>query len=222
MKNRGDNCPLPSDRLYDVDNDLWYKPLGKRRHYLVGVCRPFLHFAGRPKKIIVKREGVYVKRNTALAVYISSRMEGALMPAVDCQVMKVNEDVAANPQVVADDPYEDGWLAEVSCPSEPILTEPDRAKDLYEEINNRRGVVCFAHVPHYEMRVYGESCESILTRMNDFMKQHVKVGETLHIATGDPATEVDLISWAERTGHELLGLTRRGSSLHALYRKSLD
>ncbi|MEM1964876.1 MAG: hypothetical protein QXH12_02030 [Candidatus Caldarchaeum sp.] len=55
--------------------------------------------------------------------------------------------------------------------------------------------------------------------MGDFTELNVKTGETLYFMTADPATEVDMISWAEKTGHALLGLKRAGRTLHALYMK---
>ncbi|MEM4328600.1 MAG: hypothetical protein QXI50_02955, partial [Candidatus Caldarchaeum sp.] len=154
----------------------------------------------------------------SLALYISLRMEGALTAPVDCRVLRTNDEVS-NPEVVAEDPYERGWLAEVECIEQPTLSGLREALDYYSRVNADRGVVCFDVLPHQELKVFGETCEGILTQIGDFMEQHVKTGETLHVITSDPATEVDMISWAEKTGHVLLGLKRTGKTLHALYRR---
>ncbi|MEM1937106.1 MAG: hypothetical protein QXX49_02535 [Candidatus Caldarchaeum sp.] len=218
MKNSLEGCLLPEDRLYSLPNDLWFKPLTRPSTYVVGVVTPFLHFAGRPRRISVKPVGSLLRKNTSLALYISLRMEGALTAPVDCRVLRTNDEVA-NPEVVAEDPYERGWLAELECLEQPSLAGFREALDYYSRVNADRGVVCFDVVPHHELKVFGETCEGILTQMGDFMELNVKTGDTLHVITADPATEVDMISWAEKTGHVLLGLKRTGRTLHALYRK---
>ncbi|MEM4280753.1 MAG: hypothetical protein QW470_03580 [Candidatus Caldarchaeum sp.] len=212
-----DGCFFPEDRGYDVEHDLWFKNVGENR-YLVGACQPFLFMTGRPKKVNVRGKGTLVRRNTAIALVVSSKMEGTLLSPVDLEILHVNDFVLQNPEVLADDPYGKGWLAEIACQSTPALTDAETASALYEQLNSRRGVVCFDIVPHYQITMFGESCESILTKIGDFMSQHVSIGETLYVVTQDPATEVDMINWAEKTGQHLLSIKRLGKTIHVIYK----
>ncbi len=214
-----DECFFPDDRFYDVDRDLWFKHLSNNI-FRVGVTQPFLFFSGRPQNIKIRVKGTYVRKNTPIALIVSNRMEGALLSPVDCQILKVNEEVMNNPDTLANDPYGLGWVAEIISNSEPAgLSDAQTASKLYEKINVERGVACFKIVPHYRVTIFGETCESILTQIGDFMTKHLKPSEALYVITGDPATEVDMIGWAEKAGQELVGLKRIGTVLHVVYRK---
>jgi TusA-related sulfurtransferase len=147
-------------------------------------------------------------------------MEGALLTPFDCKVTAVNAAALSNPDIVSEDPYGDGWIVEVAAEGPtPRLLEAAEASKAYELKNRERGVVCLDIVPHYEIKVFGETCESILSQVGDYMRMYIKQGETLHVITSDPATEVDMISWAEKTGQGLLEIRRVGKTLHVLYRR---
>lgn len=213
-----DGCPYPEDRLYVVENDLWFKQLSAGR-FRIGVTLPYLFFSGKPNRVTVRGVGSLVRKNTSLALLISIKMEGAVVAPFDCEVKMVNAAALANPALVADDPYGEGWLAEVSSSEPSGMVNAREAAKKYEEINRERGVVCLQTVPDYEVKVFGQTCESILTQIGDFMKAYMSFGETLHVITSDPATEVDMISWAGDTGQGLLEVRRVGKTLHVLYRR---
>jgi glycine cleavage system H protein len=214
-----DGCDYPDDRLYYVDHDIWLKPAADQA-YRVGVAKPFLFYSGRLSRITCRSVGSFIRQNTSLALLVSSRMEGALLTPFDCKVTAVNAAALSNPDIVSEDPYGDGWIVEVAAEGPtPRLLEAAEASKAYVLKNRERGVVCLDIVPHYEIKVFGETCESILSQVGDYMRMHIKQGETLHVITSDPATEVDMISWAEKTGQGLLEIRRVGKTLHVLYRR---
>ena len=46
------------------------------------------------------------------------------------------------------------------------------------------------------------------------------VGQVLEMRSDDPASEADMKSWAARTGHELVGIEKRGAVYHFIVRKT--
>ncbi len=45
-------------------------------------------------------------------------------------------------------------------------------------------------------------------------------GQVLEMTSDDPASEADMKSWTQRTGHELVAIERRGAVFRFLVRKS--
>lgn len=214
-----DGCVYPEDRYYFVEYDLWLQPI-KPPILRVGVVQPFLFFVGKPKKITIKTNGSRVRRNTALAVLATRKTEAALLAPTDLEVSSSNEEVLRNPELLAEDVYGRGWLAEVRIEAALAgLSSASEAGRFYASKNVERGVVCLGKVADYEITVFGETCEGILTQISDFMKLHLSTGQSLHVVTTDPATEADLIIWAEKTGQELVDLRRSGKTIHAIFKR---
>lgn len=46
------------------------------------------------------------------------------------------------------------------------------------------------------------------------------VGEVIEMLADDPASEADMKSWARRTGHELLEISKNGAAYRFLVRKT--
>jgi len=213
-------CVFPEDRLYDVEHDIWFKKVGEV--YRVGVNHPFLFFIGWPRKVRLRYATTSVRKNTSLAVIEASFMEGVLVSPVDCEITAVNEKLSEKPDLLAMSPYGEGWLVEIKANELPQnLVDASTASHQYINVNNVRRVVCFESVPHHRLTVFGQTCENILTQIGDFMNQYVKIGEVLLVVTGDPATEVDMMGWAEKTGNKILAIKRLGNLLYVAYRKTV-
>ena len=65
----------------------------------------------------------------------------------------------------------------------------------------------------------GLFCPMPILKTRDSMK-HMAVGQVLEMTSDDPASEADMISWAARTGHELLEIDRDGAVYRFLVRKT--
>ncbi|MDW8084375.1 MAG: hypothetical protein RMI49_04160 [Candidatus Caldarchaeum sp.] len=214
-----DGCSYPDDRLYAVDYDLWLKPINGGQ-YRVGVVQPLLFYAGKPKKISLRGIGTTVRRNTALAVLTTSKTDAVVLTPFNLEVLAINNDVLENPSRIAEDVYGDGWLADVALKEQASgLYQASEAAKEYVRRNFERGVVCLKTVAEFDITIFGESCEGILTQLGDFMKMYLAEGETVHVITSDPATEVDLMDWSEKTGQQLVDIKRVGKTLHAVFRK---
>jgi tRNA 2-thiouridine synthesizing protein A len=65
----------------------------------------------------------------------------------------------------------------------------------------------------------GLFCPMPVLKTREAMKQ-MTVGQVLEMTSDDPASEADMTSWAARTGHELLEITRDGTVYRFLVRKT--
>ncbi|MEM2114986.1 MAG: sulfurtransferase TusA family protein, partial [Candidatus Caldarchaeum sp.] len=148
-------------------------------------------------------------------------MYNLIMP-VSGVIVSVNEKVLDNIDLLNEDPYEEGWLANIRV-EEPLTKAVDSsaAAEKFAAINAERGVACLETLADYRFTVFGETCENILTQVGDFISRYLKVGESLHVITTDPATEVDMIAYAERTGHKLLEIKKIGKLLHVIYMRAV-
>ena len=216
-----EDCPLPSELFYDVDNDVWLRPLDGST-YRVGVAVPLLFKVGKLSNVKPRPVGTVVKRGQSLALLESQRFTGPLWAPLQGEIAGINESVVAEPGKVAEDPYGDGWVVELKTHSDPILagllTGEDAIKR-YEEKIDREGIVCLKSYPDHRITALAETCEMILTKVGDYFFKFVKPGETLHVVTQDPATEVDMLKWARDMGQELVDMKRRGKLIHVLYRR---
>jgi tRNA 2-thiouridine synthesizing protein A len=48
----------------------------------------------------------------------------------------------------------------------------------------------------------------------------LRVGQVLAMLSDDPASDADMKVWAERSGHELIGVSREGAVYRFLVRKT--
>ncbi|GBC68881.1 Glycine cleavage system H protein [archaeon HR01] len=216
------DCQLPGDRLYHVGRDIWFQPAGGR-FYRVGVTQPLCLMAGYFTTVRPRPVNTFIRRDTPIALIVSRKYEGALITPADVKIVGINESVLENPRIVCIDPYGSGWLAEVEIQEDPGaagLVESSRAETLYREKNQRNGIVCLKVVPDYSRKIFGESCNMILTEIGDFMEKYVGRGETLHVITKDPVTEPDLLNMATTHGYQIVDLGRAGDLIHVIFRKS--
>lgn len=65
----------------------------------------------------------------------------------------------------------------------------------------------------------GLFCPMPILKTRDALKQ-MYVGQTLEMLSDDPASEADMQSWTQRTGHDLLDIAKDGPVFHFLVRKT--
>jgi glycine cleavage system H protein len=118
-------CEIPEDLYYLLEKHVWAKLLddGKLR---VGMTTAAVHLAGgsfiavTPKRKAVGKE---LAKGKSMAIVESSKFVGPVPAPVTGTLLQVNESVASDPSLVSDDPYGDGWIAEM----EPSDWEGDKA-----------------------------------------------------------------------------------------------
>ena len=95
-------CNLPDDRLYDVDNHIWFTEVGD------GTVK--IAMAGQLVAFTPKKVGRSVKAGKSCATVESGKWVGPAKSAAAGEVVAVNEDLVGNPSLANDDPYDKGWL----------------------------------------------------------------------------------------------------------------
>jgi TusA-related sulfurtransferase len=65
----------------------------------------------------------------------------------------------------------------------------------------------------------GLFCPMPILRTREAIRE-LRVGQLLEMRADDPATEADMRSWARRTGHDLVAVTRDGPVYRFLVRKT--
>ncbi|MEW5737274.1 MAG: glycine cleavage system protein GcvH [Myxococcota bacterium] len=104
----------PSDLKYTKDHE-WAKKAGNT--VVVGVTWHAQDALGAVVYVELPKVGAQVKAHESFGVIESTKAVSELFAPVSGKVVKVNDDVAANPGAVNDDPYK-AWLIEVE-PANP-------------------------------------------------------------------------------------------------------
>jgi len=102
-------CNLPEDRLYDVDNHIWFTEIGDGT-VKIGMTSVATAMAGQLVAFTPKRVGRSVKAGKSCATVESGKWVGPAKSAAAGEVVAVNDDVVGNPALANDDPYDKGWL----------------------------------------------------------------------------------------------------------------
>ena len=102
-------CNLPDDRLYDVDNHIWFTEVGDGT-VKIGMTTVATAMAGQLVAFTPKKVGRSVKAGKSCATIESGKWVGPAKSAAAGEVVAVNEDLVGNPSLANDDPYDKGWL----------------------------------------------------------------------------------------------------------------
>lgn len=102
-------CNLPEDRLYDVENHIWFKEMdgGKVK---IGMTAVATAMAGQLVAFTPKKIGRSVKPGKSCATVESGKWVGPAKTAAGGEVVEINEALESNPSLANQDPYEAGWL----------------------------------------------------------------------------------------------------------------
>lgn len=102
-------CNLPEDRIYDVENHIWFLELddGNLR---IGMTTVAAALAGQLVAVTPKKVGRSVKPGKSCATIESGKWVGPAKSAVGGEIVAINEALVAKPDIANNDPYVEGWL----------------------------------------------------------------------------------------------------------------
>lgn len=103
------NCNIPDDLLYDVENHIWFQEQGDGTVKL-GMTTVATAMAGQLVAFTPKKAGRSVDAGKSCATVESGKWVGPAKSAAAGNVVKVNDDLVANPALANTDPYEKGWF----------------------------------------------------------------------------------------------------------------
>jgi glycine cleavage system H protein len=217
-----DGCPLPEDRLYDLENDVWWADDPEGGTARVGILGTLSAFAGPFRALTFRPVEGAVARGRSVATLESTRFTGAVRMPVDVLLVGRNEEVARRPRLVNDAPYGEGWVVRVrpardDDPGRLLESAAAIAQRLQERIRAQR-IRCWPATPDLEMYEIGIECSAILTKLNEEIA-HRPPGEAILLVTDDPTAPIEMVRWSDQTGHSVLAHRTEGNLHHILVRK---
>lgn len=105
-------CNLPDDLLYDVPNNLWYRPEGDGT-YTVGMTMIATGMAGQLVAFTAKKVGKTIEGGKSVATVESGKWVGPAKIGFDAEIVAVNDNLTANPKLANTDTYGEGWMVRV-------------------------------------------------------------------------------------------------------------
>lgn len=104
--------PLRTDRCYDPETHLWVREVAAGR-VLVGMDALTAETSGTLAQLAVQPAGTPVVRGQAFGSLEAAKFVGPMISPVTGTLVRGNEAVLADPDLVLRDPYDAGWLAEI-------------------------------------------------------------------------------------------------------------
>jgi glycine cleavage system H protein len=215
-------CALPEDRLYDLENDVWWADDPEGGTALVGVLGTLAAFAGPFHTFTFRPVDGTIGRGRSVATAESVRYTGAVRLPVDAVLVDRNEALVLRPRLLNDAPYGEGWVVRVRAvrledPGRLLETASAISSRLEERIRAQR-IRCWPLTPELEMVEIGLECSAVLARLNEELTRRV-AGEAILLVTDDPTSPIEMVRWSDQTGHAVLAHRREGTLHHFLVRK---
>lgn len=119
-------CNLPEDLHYFIEKHIWAKPVADNR-VRVGMTSVAANLSGGSLTAVTvksKKIGKEISKGKSLATVESSKFVGPVPAPVTGTLVAVNDKVTADPNLAINDPYGEGWIAEM----EPNDWEADKAE----------------------------------------------------------------------------------------------
>jgi glycine cleavage system H protein len=217
-----DGCLLPEDRFYDAEVEVWLKPSTDGRTARIGLAGWLASFAGKFQSVTFRPVDGLLEAGRSVATVESIRYTGAVRLPVAGTVLERNDALAAQPKLVNNHPYDEGWIAVLALrePSEPERTltgAAGAAAHLAEKIARLR-VRCFPAVPDAELIEIGAECQAILVRLNEEIDR-LAPEDVVLLVTDDPTAPIEMVRWEDRTGHRVIYHRREGALHQFLVRR---
>jgi len=140
-------CEIPENLYYFLDKHSWAMPLsdGKVR---VGMTMPAVKMAGKLTAVTPRTRniGKELARGKSIGTMESSKYVGPIPTPVSGTLVTVNQEAEDNPELVINDPYGKGWVAELTVPDwdkqkDELLTG-QAAIDAYKAFMDKEGFSC--------------------------------------------------------------------------------
>lgn len=106
-------CNIPEDLLYNVDNNVWVRKEADG-NVTVGLTSYACSLAGQIVSYTPKKVGKSVKAGKSCATVESGKWVGPAKTPIGGDIVETNDKVAANPGLINEDPYGEGWLVKLS------------------------------------------------------------------------------------------------------------
>ena len=218
-----EHCLFPDELLYDPENNTWLRP-NVDREVIVGIASVLSAIAGRFTQVKLRKPGTTIQKGHSLGTLETPKFVGPMPSPITGKVQAINGLVVANPKVLNDSPYEEGWIARIE-PSN-FQTERDLLLDVWKAEHILRDKItqfrarCFKAFPDHEMVEIGVECSAVLVKLNELVSI-IPSGDVVHIVSDDPTAYVEMVRWTDQTGNPLVEWRTEGGYFHFIVKKAL-
>jgi len=218
-------CALPEDRLYDLENDVWYQTEPGGEFARVGLLGPLVWFAGRFQSVAFRPVDGTIGRGRSVATVESQRYTGAVRLPVDAEIVERNRAIVERPRTLNDAPYDDGWVVRVkpvgAAHLPPTLETAVAVRERIAERIRVQRIRCWPQTPETELFEIGIECSAVLTMLNEELRRW-PAGSSVLLVTDDPTSPIEMERWSDQTGHTLLARRDEGNLHQFLVRKEAN
>jgi len=115
---KGERMEFPEDLKYSREHE-WARL--ENESLVVGITDYAQESLGEIVYVEIPEEGSKVSRSEAFGVIESTKAVSDLYAPVSGTVIEVNDTLVDNPELINEDPYEDGWIVRIAMSDESEL-----------------------------------------------------------------------------------------------------
>lgn len=217
-------CPFPDEARYDAENDVWLQPADGPSVVRLGITSALSSFIGRVLTLRPRPIAGEVSAGTSLATLETARFTGPFRTPVAARSWQANPEAVRRPRLLNDSPYEEGWTVTLEGVVPGDLERFPRGEAARPALLARIGelrVRCEGPVPDVEVIELGSECSAVLARLDTELAL-CPPGDVLRLVSDDPTSPIEMVRWADRTGHALLGHYPDGPIHRFVVRREAD
>jgi glycine cleavage system H protein len=137
-------CDLPEDLYYFVEKHIWLRPEGEE--VVMGLTDVAQHLAGKVIAVTIKKLGRSLSRGQSAATVESSKWVGPVPTPVSGEIIAVNSDLVADPELLNRDCYGAGWVVRLRAGSweeeSATLVTGAAGLETYQAFLDQEGISC--------------------------------------------------------------------------------
>jgi len=110
-------CDMPEDLYYLIEKHVWAKPMGEGV-IRIGMTSAAAKLAGGSFTAVTvssRKIGKTIAQGKSTATVESSKFVGPVPAPVTGELLRGNEKLEGDPNIVVSDPYGEGWIAELKA-----------------------------------------------------------------------------------------------------------
>jgi glycine cleavage system H protein len=221
-----DGCPLPEDRRYDTEGDVWVTPGPGARVVTIGVTAILASLAGKFLSVRYRDLDRSVLRGESLVTLESVRFTGPVRTPLSGRVLERNPALPERPKLDNDSPYDRGWIARIEREDDGAtggdgLLSADAVRPKLEEKIRSFRILCLPAVPDVEIIEIGSECAAVLARLDEELAR-MKPEEIALLVTDDATAPIEMVRWQDRSGHTVLDRRVDGAIQKFLVRREAN
>lgn len=138
-------CKVPEDRYYWPEKHVWAR-LEPDGTVTIGITDAAQQLAKGIVSVTPRGVGRMVQRGKSAGTLESGKWVGPVVSPVSGEIVAVNEAAIANPKLINEDPYGDGWFVRLrpidwESESQLLVTGP-AAVEAYRQVLEQEGIAC--------------------------------------------------------------------------------